>query len=189
MMTNPIKTRDRSVNQPFNRGPAGWSLTEPLGKWKWEKPPKFVVPGEAVDDIVSRIEESEDVGEQFLKLMFAGISIEEIVDTIAIGGFMEGQFSPDVAEIIKAPLAIYFLGMAAENQIPVRMFNTADGNPRRNKGMSDEDMEDMMKENNPSLYQFLEQKAMEQEEMPAIAEPAQGGFLAVATITDKEKEE
>ena len=189
MITNPIKTRNRPIDQRFNRGPAGWSLTEPLGKWKWEKPPKFVVPGEAVDDIVSRIEESEDVGEQFIKLMFAGISIEEIVDTIAIGGFMEGQFSPDVAEIIKAPLAIYFLGMAAENQIPVRMFNTADGNPRRNKGMSDEDMEDMMKENNPSLYKFLEQKAMEQEEMPAIAEPAQGGFLAVATITDKEKEE
>tara|TARA_R100000234_G_C4918550_1_gene143104 strand:- start:123 stop:683 length:561 start_codon:yes stop_codon:yes gene_type:complete len=186
-MTIPIKTRNRVVDQRFNRGPAGWSLTEPVGKWKWENPPKFVVPGEAVDDIISRIEGSEGATEQFKKLLFAGISIEEIVNTVAIGGFMEGQFTPDVAEIIKAPLAIYFLGMAAENNIPARMFNTADGNHSEDMGMSDEDMEDMMKENNPSLYRFLEQKAMEQEETP-MQEPTEGGFLAVATITNKEEE-
>ena len=186
MMTNPIKTRNRPIDQRFNRGPAGWSLTEPLGKWKWEKPPKFVVPGEAVDDIVSRIEESEGVSEQFLKLMFAGISIEEIVDTIAIGGFMEGQFSPDVAEIIKAPLAIYFLGMAAENQIPVRVFNTLDGQAMKNEGMSEIDLENMMRDNNPSLYDFLAQQADEIGSEPE--EPMQGGFLAVATTVEKEEE-
>ena len=70
MMTNPIKTRDRSVNQPFNRGPAGWSLTEPLGKWKWEKPPKFVKNylleassiEEAIKNYVSEVKEKKFPG-------------------------------------------------------------------------------------------------------------------------------
>ncbi len=188
-MQIPIKTRNRPISQPFNRGPAGWSLTEPLGKWAWEKPPKYAVPGEAVNDIIEKIEGSEALYEQFTKLMFAGISIEEIIDTVAIGGFMEGQFSPDVAEIIKPPLAIYFLGMAAENEIPVRVFNTANGKYQEDRGISNDDMEMIMKENNPSLYKFLESKAREQDEMTTEEQPIQGGFLGVATIVDKKEEE
>ena len=45
-MSIPVQIRNRPIDQRFNRGPAGWSLTEPLGKWAWEKPPKTAVPGE-----------------------------------------------------------------------------------------------------------------------------------------------
>jgi hypothetical protein len=123
-MNIPIKTRNRPIDQRFNRAPAGWSLTEPLGKWAWEKPPKHSIPGDAVDSIIEKIEGSEQTYDQFAKLMFAGISIEEIVDTVAIGGFMQGEFSPDVAEIIKAPLAIYFLGMASKNSYGYVVFRS-----------------------------------------------------------------
>ena len=185
-MSVPVQIRNSPIDQRFNRGPAGWSLTEPLGKWAWEKPPKHAVPGNAVDDIINKIEGSEETYEQFTKLMFAGISIEEIVDTVAIGGFMQGEFSPDVAELIKPPLAIYFLGMAAENQIPVRVFNTLDGQAMKNEGMSEIDLENMMRDNNPSLYDFLAQQADEIGSEPE--EPMQGGFLAVATTVEKEEE-
>ena len=94
---------------------------------------------------------------------------------------MNGEFSPDVAEIIKAPLAIYFLGMAAENNIPVRPFNTAEGDAQVDKGMSNIDLEEMMQENNPSFYQFLKNEA----EKPEEEEPVQGGFLAVATVNEE----
>tara|TARA_R100001079_G_scaffold61750_1_gene31782 strand:+ start:591 stop:1142 length:552 start_codon:yes stop_codon:yes gene_type:complete len=183
-MQIPIKERNRPIDQRFNRAPAGWSLTEPLGKWAWEKPPKHTSPGEAVDSIIEKIEGSEQVYEQFAKLMFAGISIEEIIDTVAIGGFMQGEFSPDVAEIIKAPLALYFLGMAAENNIPVKIFNSSDGQPLENRGMSDVDLDEIMQENNPSLYEFMANQA---DQMPD-EEPMQGGFLAVATISEEEEE-
>ena len=116
-MSIPVQIRNRPIDQRFNRGPAGWSLTEPLGKWAWEKPPKYAAPGDAVDHIIETIEGSEATYEQFAKLMFAGISIEEIVNTVAIGGFMQGEFTPDVAELIKPPLAIYFLGVASEPSI------------------------------------------------------------------------
>ena len=182
-MSVPVQIRNRPIDQRFNRGPAGWSLTEPLGKWAWEKPPKTAVPGEAVDSIISKIEGSEATYEQFAKLMFAGISVEEIVDTVAIGGFMQGEFSPDVAELIKAPLAIYFLGMAAENEIPVRVFNTSDGKPMTNSGLNDIDLEEMMQENNPSLYNFIKQEV----EKDVEEEPVQGGFLAVGTLTKEEE--
>ena len=182
-MSVPVQIRNRPIDQRFNRGPAGWSLTEPLGKWAWEKPPKTAIPGEAVDSIIGKIEGSEETYEQFAKLMFAGISIEEIVDTVAIGGFMQGEFSPDVAELIKPPLVIYFLGMAAENQIPVRVFNTADGQPMRNSGLNDVDLEEMMQENNPSLYNFIKQEV----EKDVEEEPVQGGFLAVTTVTEEKE--
>tara|TARA_A100001515_G_C4591908_1_gene216273 strand:+ start:66 stop:620 length:555 start_codon:yes stop_codon:yes gene_type:complete len=184
-MSVPVQIRNRPIDQRFNRGPAGWSLTEPLGKWAWEKPPKHAAPGDAVDSIIGKIEGSEATYEQFTKLMFAGISIEEIVDTVAIGGFMQGEFSPDVAELIKPPLAIYFLGMAAENNIPVRVFNTADGQATENIGMTDDDLENMMRDNNPSLYDFLAQQADEIGSEPE--EPMQGGFLAVATTVKEEE--
>ena len=185
-MSVPVQIRNRPIDQRFNRGPAGWSLTEPLGKWAWEKPPKHAAPGDAVDSIIGKIEGSEATYEQFTKLMFAGISIEEIVDTVAIGGFMQGEFSPDVAELIKPPLAIYFLGMAAENDIPVRVFNTADGQATENIGMTDVDLENMMRDNNPSLYDFLAQQADKIGSEPE--EPMQDGFLAVATAVEKEEE-
>ena len=184
-MSIPVQIRNRPIDQRFNRGPAGWSLTEPLGKWAWEKPPKYAAPGDAVDHIIETIEGSEATYEQFAKLMFAGISIEEIVNTVAIGGFMQGEFTPDVAELIKPPLAIYFLGVASENQIPVRVFDTPNGEPMQDRGLSDTDLEAIMQDQNPSLYQYIK----EQVEEPMPEEPVQGGFLAVATTTDEQMEE
>ena len=183
-MAIPVQQGNLPVDQRFNRPPAGWTLTEPKGKWGWEKPPKNAVPAQAVDQIIAKIEQSEATYEQFAKLMFAGVTIEEIVDTIAIGGFMQGEFTPDVAEIIKAPLAIYLLGMAAENDIPVKMFNTASGNPIEESGMDNVQLESLMKENNPSLYEYIEQQA-EQEGM-VEEEPEEGGFLAVEPATREE---
>ena len=56
----------------------------------------------------------------------------------------------------------------------------------RNRGMEDIDLENMMRDNNPSLYEFLAQQADEIGSEPE--EPVQGGFLAVATTVEKEEE-
>ena len=102
---------------PLNRMPPGHSLTGPQGKWAWEKPPRFADPEEAIDFVIDKLEEPA-VESDMLNLMTAGISIEEIVETIALGGFATGHYSPDVAEIIKAPIAMYLAGIAVENDIP-----------------------------------------------------------------------
>ena len=52
--------------------------------------------------------------------------------------------------------------------------------------MTDDDLENMMRDNNPSLYDFLAQQADEIGSEPE--EPMQDGFLAVATAVEKEEE-
>jgi hypothetical protein len=162
---------------PFNRMPAGWTLTQPPGKWGWESPPRFVNPDEAVSHILDQIED-DDTQLRFLKLMFAGVSIEELVRTIGIGGFSEGFFTPDVAELIKPPLVVYFLGLAAENNIPVKLFATPDGMPARDTGPDDFELFEMMKLRNPEFANHVLESLQSAGEEPVAA--LDQGFLTVA---------
>lgn len=163
---------------PFNRMPPGWTLTQPPGKWPWDRPPKFVDPNEAITYILDRLED-EDVHEQFVKLMFAGISIEEIVNTIGIGGFSEGYFTPDVAELIKPPLAFYLLGVAADYEIPVRFFATPDGQPVRDTGLDELQLLEIMKDRNPEFARHI----MENINSAGVEDirPEPQGFMDIAT--------
>jgi hypothetical protein len=175
----PMNTQSRSAvgMDRFNKAPPGWSLTEPKGKYAWEKPPKHSSPSQAVDAVIDRLEDP-NVRVQMTKLMVAGISIQEITNTIAISGFTEGQFTPDVAEIIKGPLAAYLMGVAAEEEIPVKVYNTDDGLHREDEGMSDDDLMSVMKDRNPDLYKFIQSKAdeMDREPEPTVNK----GFIAIA---------
>ena len=179
-MAQPINVNSRRKVEdldPFNRAPPGWTLTQPKGKWNWEKPPMHVNPSAAVDSIIDKLEEPE-VEESMVKLMFSGISIQEIVNTIAIAGFSEGRFTPDVAEIIKAPIASYLLGVASDFDLPVKMFNSIDGLHPEDEGLNDEVMLDIMEERNPDLHKFLISQAegvQEEEE----EEPIEQGFIAI----------
>ena len=134
----------------FSKAPPGFSLTQPPGKWKWERPPEHNTPSEAVDAIIANIE-NPDAMRQYLQLMAAGVSIEELVGTIARAGFVEGKFTVDVAEIIKAPLAMYLMGLAAKFDIPAKVFTQNNGYPRTNYGMEDTQILNIMKDRNPEM--------------------------------------
>lgn len=162
---------------PFNRMPPGWTLTQPPGKWPWDRPPKYANPDEAVSYVIDKLED-EDVHEQFVKLMFAGISIEEIVNTIAIGGFSEGYFTPDVGELIKPPVAFYLLGVAADYQIPVKFFATPDGMPVRNTGIDELQLLQIMKDRNPEFARHILDNIGKAEVEDIRPEP--DGFMGVA---------
>ena len=139
----------------FSKPVPGWSLTQPAKKWPWESSPKHAVPGDAVDEIVDKLEQPQ-VNERYAKLMFAGVSIEELVSSITMAGFMEGRFSPDVAEIIKGPLALWFLGFAAEREIPARLFADEASDDRNDMGLGDPTILSIMKVRNPRLFNALQ---------------------------------
>ena len=90
-----------------------------------------------------------------LSLMFAGVSIEEIVDSIGMGGFATGHFTPDVAELIKAPIAMYLAGIAVENDIQPKMFNTQDGMPREDANVDEAQMLNIMQDRSPETLKVM----------------------------------
>ena len=139
----------------FAKAPPGYSLTGTPGKWPWERPPQYKTPSEAVDGLIDNLEKPE-IQETYVQLMAAGVSIEELVGTMARVGFMEGKFTVDVAEIIKAPLAMYLMGLATEAEIPAKVFTTKDGLPRENYGMEDAQILNIMRDRNPDFAKFIE---------------------------------
>ena len=135
----------------FNAPPPGHSLTDAPNKWRWEKPPEYADPEEAMAWVVSRIEQPE-VEENFSRLMLAGVPIEAITNTVAFTGFTEGYWTPDLAEVIKLPLVMHFVGLALEKGIPATIFNK-DPNVAKEEGtIPEEKVMTMMEENRPDMY-------------------------------------
>lgn len=139
------------LNQ-FNGAPPGHSLTQPKGKWPWDKPPVFTTPVKATSFIIDKLEEPA-IAKGYLKMMLAGVSIEDITQSIVMGGFAKGYFNPDIAELIKMPIAFYFMGMAHDNNIPVRVFSdTPEGLAQEDDGMDDQSLLDAVRLQNPQIY-------------------------------------
>ena len=135
----------------FNAPPPGHSLTSEPQKWAWEKPPEYTVPEEAMAWVVGRIEQPE-VEENFLRLMLSGVPIEAITNTITFTGFTEGYWSPDMSELLKMPIAMHFMGLALENNIPATIFNK-DPNLAKEEGlMPEEKVMAIMEQNRPDMY-------------------------------------
>jgi len=178
-------------SDPFSKAPPGYSLTQAPGKWPWEKPPQFTDADDAIEFILSKVETTEGQN-KYLKLMVSGISIEEIVNSISVAGFQQGYFNPDVAELIKMPMAIYFMDMAEQNDIYVNVFATKDGGPMRHqdKIMDESMILEIMARRNPMVYQETVRRygpefdddgneAMEEPEEMVEEESLQGSFLDV----------
>lgn len=165
----------------FHNAPPGISLTQPPGQWQWEKPPRFTRPIDAVDFITSKFKDP-DIKENYIKMMMAGISVEEIVTSLTKGGFMTGNFSPDVAEIIKNPLAFFFLGMADDYGIPVRLYRGKfNSNEMQTEEMLDDDtLLSLMRRRNPQLYAIYKEKEIER--MERDMRPRGGGMLEAVVI-------
>lgn len=149
-----------ALNKPI----PGWSLTQAPKKWNWEQPPRRTNVGEVVDYITDRLDRPE-VQKRYLKLMVAGVSIEEIVESISMAGFMQGEYNPDVAEMIKGPLGFYMLAIAAENDVPAKMFAQDDPEGITDEGLDDASILELMRARNPEFYKFLQERNNRQYDM------------------------
>lgn len=101
--------------------PPGHSLTMEPGKWAWEKPARFSDPDDAIDFIVQKFKTGKNE-EDMLKMLAAGITIEELVGQVAFKGFMKGAYTPDVAELIKPAIAMYLMKLGIDNGFVPEMF-------------------------------------------------------------------
>ena len=159
----------------------GQSLTVRPGSQAFEKPAEITDPDEAVMSVIERLEDDEEAKKAQLTQIGSGIPIEYIVNTIAFVGFSEGLWTPDVAELIKPPLAMYFILTAMGENIPMVVFN-----PRESKvgQVPQEEMFNSMSNLNPegydAVHQAVQQRDIEQQQQsegflgPVENMPAEG---------------
>ena len=133
----------------------GQSLTDEPGSRTWENPPEITDPDEAVSYVITRFEQNEETQSAYSKLMLAGMPIESIVNTISFGGFFDGKWGVDVAEIIKPPLMAFFVAFADEYGIPYRVFNNP--NELKNDGIPDAEVLNLMADRNPKAFNELQE--------------------------------
>ena len=144
---------------PFSAPPAGYSLTQPEGKWPWESSPTYVTVDESYEAILSRIKVPEERMD-LLNLMDAGVPIETLVRTITFTAFSKGLMTPDVAEIVNVTLSVYLLIEAQKAGITPRFNNNT-----KRESIPYDDILNIMSELNPDRY--MEYMQGEEEEMPS----------------------
>ena len=143
-----IESRDR-----FAGAPPGISLTTDNTRWPWGNPPQEVDVDTVIDEATGRVENDDVFRDELFKLLFAGISIEHIVEAWVIDGFESGKFSLDVGLLAKGPLALYIAYSADQADVPYRMFER--DNPEADERMDNEDFLRVLKTNNPSMFAKL----------------------------------
>ena len=132
--------------------PPGIGMTQDKGKWQWEQPPLISDPDQAVDSVIEQFELAK---ENIIKLMVAGISIEEIVSTTVFNGFMEGKFNPDIAELIKPALSLYLMKLADDVDAPFKLY--AEDQPTNE--IDDEELFQVMQQRNPKMFNKMLENA------------------------------
>lgn len=171
----PMSKLDKKPEfDPFARPIPGESLTKPPGSTPWERPPRFTTPDEVLGMITDKLEDEERMT-ALMETLMAGAPIETIVNTISLEGVTRGEFTPDVAELIKAPLSLFLLDEAMEREIPVQFFNEDVENRGKDKQL---ERLKMMKNMRPEMFEALQSEVMPQE-VPMEAPPmmAEGGFI------------
>tara|TARA_R110002020_G_scaffold393926_1_gene604011 strand:+ start:1825 stop:2367 length:543 start_codon:yes stop_codon:yes gene_type:complete len=141
--------------------PPGHSLTDPMSKWAWDKPPQFPNPNDAVDFVIDKMRQ-QGSQDSLLKMMAAGITIEEIVSQVAFKGFMQGAYTPDVAELIKPSVGIYLMKLATDNNIDYELTVPKEDDQEE---MSDDTFFEVIQQRNPAMYRAMIETANEQERM------------------------
>ena len=174
----------------FNEPPAGHSLTDTPGKWAWESPPEFTVPEEAVDFVIEKLQ-PEEAQERFLRLMHAGVPIETITNTISFGGFTEGLWSVDLAEMLKVPIAFELIGMAGRNGIDATVFAVNPEQQRKKSQIPDEAVLSIMADRRPDVYERVQEgiRILREPEQTEGGEEAKEEILEAVGFMDEEQEE
>jgi hypothetical protein len=152
---------------PFAAAPPGIGMMNETGGRPWERPSKNSNPEEAANITIEKIDSNPQVKEEMLNLMSVGSPVETIVNTITFMGFVNGEWTPDTAELIKPALMIYFIGAALENNIEATVYNVPQDEKERT---SDEDLVRMMKDFRPDEFEMATHFAPEDEQAVSSVE-------------------
>ena len=151
-----VRSTDFSTDV-FARAIPGQSLTDTPGKNPYEKPAMTSSPKEAMDVSMESLSQKESQ-ENIVNLLDAGISAETISSAFVMKLFSEGVFTPDVAEIIKPPLAAHITKIGLE--AGVEDINVVNEAPPQS--MDEGSSIQLMSKVNPKKYERIMGDAMQE---------------------------
>jgi hypothetical protein len=156
--------------------PPGHSLTDEPGRWPWERPPVYADPDDAIDYITQKLQD-DNTREDLLKMMLAGITVEELVNQVSFKGFMGGYYNPDVAELIKPAIGVFLFSMALEEGFEPVMFRE----PPEEGQVDDVGFFRIMKQRNPEMYLKMNEEINRQQRMQVddFIEKTKGDYTAI----------
>jgi len=157
MIVNPEAAPVGSVaaKDEFGMAPAGFGLTQDNERWPWGQPASIVDPEQAMEEAINTLE-TKKTKKEMLKILMVGASVESLVEGYLFSAFQEGKFTPDVGLLIKGPLAMHIASIAEEENVPYRFFENE--NELDKDQMDEETFFRMMKDNNPSMFEFIHEK-------------------------------
>ena len=179
---------------PFDMPVPGQSLTGEPQKWPWENPTQFTDMDEALMHVVEKVRGDEASQKAFDQVIRLGMPLESIVNTITFGGFIEGLWTVDIAELLKPPLMAFLMLYANEKELPFVAFNN---NEKPDKTFVDDmSMNELMattKEMNPTHYEdiksYVNKSVEDMEAKQKRDEEIMGGFMVVGPTIEANMEE
>lgn len=154
-----IRRGSIEARDTFAAAPPGISLTTDNQNWPWGNPPEEVDVNAILEKATAKIDEDEVFRDELFKLLFAGVSVEHIVETWVIDGFENGRFSLDAGLLAKGPLGVYIAYTAEQYDVPYRMFEQDD--PQAARRMDNKDYMQLLKANNPAMFATLKESLNE----------------------------
>ena len=109
----------------LNSPTPGESMTSPIGAYPHENPPLIDSASEALKYILDSYWD-RNLDKEVLKMAVAGIPLEYLSNVIVKLGYVEGIYTPDVAEIIKPVVLLHLLADARDAGVEkIRIFTDA----------------------------------------------------------------
>ena len=163
MMRQSVKYEEQGTPR-FNVSTPGESLTQPLGKYPYERPPEFNTPKEALNFITEKYYHPVTFS-NVVKVLAAGVPIELVVDTLVFTGFLQGKYTVDVSELIKPALFLNIIADARDTGLEPVLLSSVSG-PEE---MNSEDFMDLMKTLRPEEHAELVAQAETEEAVEMIS--------------------
>ena len=101
---------------PLARAIPGQSFAETPGLRPYERPPVSSDP-KLVLEVLGESLKEERTQEQIVDMLEVGVSAETLSDAFVQKGFMEGMFSPDIAELIKPGVFIVIVQIGTDHNV------------------------------------------------------------------------
>jgi len=177
---------EQGLQEPFAAPTPGESLTNEAGKNPMEQAPKYTDPEEVYIQLATKFSQPE-TKEKTLEILAAGIPLEILINTIVKQAAYTGSTTPDVSEMLKPALTVFFVDMAKQAGIDIKVFADGEEGAQEEKLKRDKMLMKTLKTQRPEMMEDI-QKVKYKERLEQKGEEAKGRMSARKEIDQRSEE-